>query len=167
MPQYVLTRGGDERVADVAPLGDGLYAVTIDGRAVTVDARIVEESVCSFIADGTCYEVHFSRERDVYTLLIGGEHYEVAARNRRVRAAFSAGGRMLTGRQVVQAPMPGRVVRVLVERGSSVKAGDPLLVLEAMKMENQLRSPVDGVVAELEVVAGQVVATGDKLVVVE
>jgi biotin carboxyl carrier protein len=63
--------------------------------------------------------------------------------------------------------MPGRVVRVLVEPGSAVKAGNPLLVLEAMKMENQLRSPVDGVVAELEVVAGQVVATGDKLVVVE
>ena len=167
MPQYMLTRGADERVADVAPLGDDLYAVTIDGRSVTVDARIVEESVCSFIVDGSCYEVHFSRDRDVYTLLIGGEHYAVAARNRRVRAAFSAGARLLTGRQVVQAPMPGRVVRVLVEPGSAVKAGDPLLVLEAMKMENQLRSPVDGVVAELDVVAGQVVATGDKLAVVE
>jgi len=151
----------------VAPLGEDLYAVTVDGRAVTVDARIVEESVCSFIVDGSCYEVHFSRDRDVYTLLIGGEHYQVAARNRRVRAAYSAGARLLTGRQVIQAPMPGRVVRVLVDSGAAVKAGDPLLVLEAMKMENRLRSPVDGVIAELEVVAGQVVATGDKLVVVE
>ncbi len=167
MPQYVLTQSGREVVAEVVPAGDGMYEVTLEGRTVTVDARMVDPAVCSFIVDGVCYEVHVARDRDLYTLLINGEHYEVAARNRRVRAAFSAGGRMLTGRQVIQAPMPGRVVRVLVDQGSSVKTGEPLLVLEAMKMENQLRSPVDGVVAELEVVAGQVVATGDKLVVVE
>lgn len=167
MPQYVLTQGDAETPAEVTPRGDGVYELTLDGRTVTVDARVVEESVCSFIVDGSCYEVHFSRERDVFTLLIGGEHYEVAARNRRVRAAYSAGARLLSGRQLVQAPMPGRVVRVLVGVGDAVKAGDPLLVLEAMKMENQLRSPVDGVVVELEAEAGKVVATGDKLAVVE
>ncbi len=167
MPQYILTRGHEERLAEVSPLGDGVFEVQIDGRAVTVDARIVEQSVCSFVVDGSCYEVHFSREHELYTLLIGGEHYAVAARNRRVRAAFSTAARVLAGRQVVHAPMPGRVVRVLVEPGAAVKAGDPLLVLEAMKMENQLRSPVDGTVVELEVEAGQIVATGEKLAVVE
>jgi len=167
MPQYLIQHGLEQHEAEVQARPDGTYQVTVDGQTVTVDAVLVESSVASLIVEGVCYEVHFTRERDQYRLLIGSEHYVLAARNRRVRAAFTTGAGVLTGRQVVQAPMPGRVVRLLVGVGDEVAAGQPLLTLEAMKMENQMPSPVAGRVAELAVTEGQVVATGEKLVVVE
>lgn len=167
MPKYVLNQGSDQHQAEVVRRSEGLYGVSIDGASVEVDARMFEDGVLSMIVEGGCYEVHFSREGHEYMLLINGEHYEVSARNHRVRAALGSGSKMLVGRQVVQAPMPGRVVRVPATVGDEVKAGDTLLVLEAMKMENQLRSPIDGYVVEVTAVAGQVVQPGHKLAVVE
>jgi biotin carboxyl carrier protein len=167
VPQYLIGDAAGEHEAEVRALGDGTYEVTVDGRTVTVDACAVEHSVWSFIVEGDCYEVHASRHRDRYRLLIGGEHHELTARNSRVRGVFSTGAGVVTGRQVVHAPMPGRVARILANLGDVVTAGQPLLTLEAMKMENQLRSPIDGTVVEIQITEGQVVATGEKLVVVE
>lgn len=167
MPQYVINYAEQQHEAEVRRLSGNVYEVTIDGQRYTVDACAAEQSVFSLLVDGSHYEVHYGRERDRYTLLIAGEHYELQARNRRVRSAFAAAAGLVSGRQVVNAPMPGRVVRVLVQPGQQVKAGEPLLTLEAMKMENQLRSPIDGTVMETAVSQGQVVATGDKLLVVE
>ncbi|GAB4242760.1 MAG: biotin/lipoyl-binding protein [Thermoleophilia bacterium] len=166
MPKYILTHGGDSQEVEVRRVGDNLYEVLLSGRVVTVDACPVEDHVASVIIDGSCHEVHYSKERSSLTLLIGGEHYEIEARNRRERAVGVAAG-MITGRQLIQAPMPGRVVRVLVAPGEQVQAGQAVLTLEAMKMENELRTPVDGVVSEVAVEEGQTVSTGDKLVVVE
>ncbi|MCZ7665437.1 MAG: acetyl-CoA carboxylase biotin carboxyl carrier protein subunit [Thermoleophilia bacterium] len=167
MPQYVLNHGSEEIAAEVVALREGVYRVSVADRDYEVDARLLEQSVCSLIVDGDCYEVHFARQGLDYTLLIGGEHYEVSARNRRVRAAYTGGAKLAAGRQVIAAPMPGRVVKVVAGVGDQVQAGAPILVLEAMKMENQLRSPIDGTMAEVLVTAGQVVATGEKLAVVE
>jgi biotin carboxyl carrier protein len=166
MPQYIITHGDRIHEAEVRRIDGHLFEVLLDGQRYEVDACAAEDSVMSLLVDGDNYEVHYSRDRDRYTLLIGAEHYEVQARNRRVRSAFTTGGGLLSGRQVVGAPMPGRVVSVLVEPGQEVAAGDPLLTLEAMKMENQLRSPVAGTVHEVAAEPGQVVATGDKLLVV-
>lgn len=166
MLRYVLEHAGVVREVEVERTGEGLFVVTVDGVSTEVDARLVEESVISMIADGICREVHFTRERGAYTLLIGGEHYVVSARNRRVRAAFALGEVASVGRQVMTAPMPARVAQVTVRSGDSVKTGDILVVLEAMKMENPLRSPVDGVVDEVSVLEGQVVSAGQKLLVV-
>ena len=167
MPQYLIDDGAGEHEAEVRAVGDGIYEVTIDGRAVLVDACLVERSVWSFIVEGGCFEVHASRQRDRYRLLIGGEHHELTARNHRIRGVFSTGAGVVAGRQVVHAPMPGRVARILANLGDVVTTGQPLLTLEAMKMENQLRSPIDGTVVAIEIAEGQVVATGEKLVVVE
>lgn len=167
MPEYVITDGGEDHLADVVRDRDGHYRVTIDGRTYDVDAITVEQSVSSFIVDGSCFEVHASRDRDRYTLLIGGEHHELTARNRRTRSTYGRGAGPAVGRQVIQAPMPGRVVRVVAQAGAVVETGAPLLILEAMKMENQLRSPIAGTVLEVAVSEGQVVATGEKLAVVE
>lgn len=167
MARYVLEYGGAVHEMEVEQRGEGRYSVTREGRTVDVDARLVEQTVLSLIAGGSCSEVHFHRERGCYTLLIGGEHYTVAVRNRRVRDAFALGEVASVGRQVLTAPMPARVVEVAAHAGDAVAAGDILLVLEAMKMENPLRSPINGTVAEVAVVEGQVVAPGQKLAVVE
>ena len=167
MPEYLLNDAAGEHAAEVRSLGPGLYEVTVDGRKVVVDACQVEQGVWSFLVQGECYEVHASQERDRLQLLIGGERHELSARNRRVRAPYASAARVLTGRQVIHAPMPGRVARLLARPGDAVVAGQPLLTLEAMKMENALTSPVDGHVVELDVEEGQVVAAGARLAVVE
>lgn len=71
------------------------------------------------------------------------------------------------GQEVVEAPMPGNIWKIEVKEGDSVKAGDTLLILEAMKMENEILAPRDGVVASIHTTVGATVNTGDKLVVVD
>jgi biotin carboxyl carrier protein len=73
----------------------------------------------------------------------------------------------LQGRQVIETQMPGLILKVLVEKGQEVKTGDPLLILVAMKMENEIRAPKDGVVQELFVQEGKTVGSGDKLAIIE
>jgi biotin carboxyl carrier protein len=81
--------------------------------------------------------------------------------------AAGAGGAQNQGRAVVVASIPGKIVRVLVEEGAAVEAGDGLVVVEAMKMQNELKSPKAGTVVELRARAGATVNAGDVLVVVE
>lgn len=71
------------------------------------------------------------------------------------------------GQEVVESPMPGNIWKVLVAEGDTVKAGDTLLILEAMKMENEILAPRDGKVASIAVKEGSAVNTGDKLVVID
>lgn len=74
---------------------------------------------------------------------------------------------LAAGQEVVEAPMPGNIFKILVEEGQEVKAGDVLLILEAMKMENEILAPRDGKVASVATTVGASVNTGDKLVVIE
>ena len=71
------------------------------------------------------------------------------------------------GQEVVESPMPGNIWKILVEEGQAVKAGDILLILEAMKMENEILAPRDGKVVSINAKEGSVVNTGEKLVVIE
>ena len=71
------------------------------------------------------------------------------------------------GQEVIEAPMPGNIWKIEVKEGDSVKAGDVLLILEAMKMENEIVAPRDGVVASINTTEGAQVNTGDKLIVLD
>lgn len=71
------------------------------------------------------------------------------------------------GQEVIEAPMPGNIWKIEVKEGDSVKAGDTLLILEAMKMENEILAPRDGVVSSINTTTGATVNTGDKLVVLD
>lgn len=71
------------------------------------------------------------------------------------------------GQEVIQAPMPGNIWNVLVNEGDTIKAGDVLFILEAMKMQNEIVSPRDGKVASISVKDGQIVSTGEKLIVLD
>lgn len=71
------------------------------------------------------------------------------------------------GQEVIEAPMPGNIWKIEVKEGDQVKAGDTLLILEAMKMENEILAPRDGVVSSINTTVGATVNTGDKLVVID
>jgi biotin carboxyl carrier protein len=152
---------------------DGLYRVVIDGVERMVDAAAVDGSTFSLIclADGRS-----SQEVGLSPTGLPGEiavHMPSGVASVRVltgaasRFGRGAGAAQAAGTQQVLAPMPGKVVKVLVKPGDEVKARQGLVVVEAMKMENELRSPKDGRVREVLVAEGASVEAGRPLVVVE
>ena len=146
--------------------GKGRYTVTIDGRAREVDWRRVGGPFVSLLVDGRSHDVGLEPRPGGYRVLWGSHDFAVdLLEPSRVDAV--APRRAPAGPVRLLAPMPGRIVRVLAEPGQEVEAGQGLVVMEAMKMENELLSPRAGRVVEVHARELQTVETGSLLVVVE
>jgi biotin carboxyl carrier protein len=140
--------------------------VTCDGRRFEADAVELSPGVYSVLLNGRSLETHV--EAAPQGLLVRTAHrvFVVEIVDPRSWQRRRSGRIELEGRQQVAAPMPGKVVRVLVCRGQRVEAGQGLLVVEAMKMQNELRSPKSGTVDQLLAQEGQAVNAGQVLAVV-
>jgi biotin carboxyl carrier protein len=152
---------------------DGLYRVVIDGIERMVDGASVDASTFSLIC---LADRRSSQEVGLSPTGLPGEiavHMHTGVASVRVitgaasRFGRGAGAAQAAGTQQVLAPMPGKVVKILVKPGDEVKARQGLVVVEAMKMENELRSPKDGRVSDVLVAEGASVESGRLLVVVE
>jgi biotin carboxyl carrier protein len=143
---------------------NGEYTVDIDGRKVRVEAGEAGPFLTLFV-DGQTHEAGISRRGSAFDVTLQGELVLVELRDV-TRAAAAGAVRAHSGPARVTAPMPGKVTRVLVTRGQAVAAGAGLLVMEAMKMENELSTPRAGEVLELLAREGQAVESGALLVVV-
>ena len=153
----------------VAALEGGRYEVTIDGQARVVDARTLGERAWSLIVDGAVHTVDVAGELPDVVVHFRDHSVPLKLIDAR-RALLAEAGRLRrpkSGPTVVRAPMPGKVVRVIVQEGSGIAAGQGLLVVEAMKMENELRAPRDGTVVEVRVREGQAVEAGEPLVTLD
>jgi biotin carboxyl carrier protein len=145
---------------------------SVDGRRYELEARETEAGAFLLLASGgRVYECRANGAAagagGACEVQIGDEVFQVRLIDpKRLRGARGAGAEA-SGRAQVTASMPGKVVRVLVEAGARVEAGDGLVVVEAMKMQNELKSPKGGVVVEVRAEAGATVNAGDVLVVVE
>ena len=144
---------------------------TVEGRRYELEARETEAGAFLLLsANGRVYECRANRAPapgGASEVQIGDEMFQVKLVDpKRLRGGRGAGAET-SGRAQVTASMPGKVVRVLVEEGASVEAGDGLVVVEAMKMQNELKSPKGGTVVEVRAEAGMTVNAGDVLVVVE
>jgi len=162
-------RGAKDSVpVDIEDLGDGRYVLTVDGRRHTVDARVLEHGAVSLIVDGRSHDVELDESGDEVQVLVDFELLTVdVADERAVSLRAGAAGFSVTGRVLVTAPMPGKVVRVLVAPGAQVTEGQGLVVVEAMKMENELKSPKAGTVVEVFAKEGSAVEANAKLLTVE
>ncbi len=141
----------------------GSFEVEVEGTVYRIDlSQTTQSGFTSVLVDGKSFEVGCIplKEGD-YRLVIGHDEYEVMFREAIVAASASA------GEAVVTAPMPGLVIDVKTSAGERVKRGQVLLILEAMKMQNELTAEVDGVVSEVNVKKGDTVSLGQKLVVIE
>jgi biotin carboxyl carrier protein len=142
----------------------GRYTVQIDGTAVEVSVSDASAGYRSLLIGATSHELGVEREGDAYRVSFPGASVVVtlaeAARGSATLAPREQGPSRLT------APMPGRIVRVLSSAGADVVAGQGLVVIEAMKMENELRAPRGGRITELLVREGQAVEAGALLAVV-
>ncbi len=153
---------------EVEALGGTRYRLTLNERNYTVDALTLDHGAVSLLVNGTSYHVEFEENGDEVGVLVRGQVTRVdIADERRLRLRAGAAGFSVEGRQVVCAPMPGKVVKVLVKVGEEVKEGQGLVVVEAMKMENELKSPKAGKVVELLTQEGTAVENNARLVVVE
>jgi biotin carboxyl carrier protein len=146
--------------------------ILVDGHPVEIDpeqlddVREVEPGVYSVILDGRSIEVRAVLSAHGSNLVVDGRRFTAEPfdpRNASPRSKAAIGA----GRQKISAPMPGKVIRVLVRRGDVVDAGQGLVVVEAMKMQNEMKAPRPGRVAEVRVRDGETVASGDTLVVLD
>ena len=145
---------------------EGVWSCRVDGREVEVDAVLARPDVLSLRIGNLAYEVKCERVgRDVH-LWVGSDRFAVEVRDPR-----SLRGRLRTvdndGPRKLTAPMPGKVVRVLVSEGVEVSAGAGVLVVEAMKMQNEIKSPKKGTIRRILVSEGAAVNAGDVLAIVE
>lgn len=165
--KYRVTLDGVSMELDLLERGDGLYVVDPDGREFAVDLAAVSGSGSYALLVGLAsLPVSASGPNDDLVLHIGSETWHAVVLDAREAAAQAAEGgrsrRKSDGR--VRSVMPGIVREVRVGEGDAVVAGQTLLILEAMKMQNEIRADADGTVKSVHVAAGNAVAKGDALV---
>jgi biotin carboxyl carrier protein len=140
--------------------------VTLDGRVINADAVEVTAGTYSVLVGGQAYEVWVEPAGAGLRVHADAREFNIQIADPRAWARKRGGALEAEGRQEVVAPMPGKVVRVLVQEGGAVEAGQGILVVEAMKMQNEVRSPKKGKVEKLLVKEGQVVNANESLAVV-
>jgi acetyl/propionyl-CoA carboxylase alpha subunit len=146
----------------------GAVECVVDGRPLAVDFCVLQPGVMSLVVAGRQFRCVLDGDAVVgFALLIAGVRYEFEVADPRSLKGRKAAGAGADGPRSVKAPMPGRVVRVLVGVGDEVGAQQGVVVIEAMKMQNELKSPKAGRVVRVAAVVGETVQQGDVLVVVE
>lgn len=150
-------------------LEDGpIKKVSVNGTIYEVDYNVGGDSIYSIILNNRSHGVQISKfgESD-YEVKNRGDLFQVNVIDELKKMRLARTQSVIMGRQVIAAQMPGVILKVYVKPGDEVKAGDPLCVLVAMKMENEIRSPIDGSVKEVYIKDGDKMAVGDKMMVVE
>ena len=166
---YEVEVGGETFRVEVREMGGSLYDVSVDGgEIVRVDAFKNPRTVYSVLIDSRQYEGSVDeREDGTLDVHVGMSAFDVRVTDERRKLLVGASSLAVTGTQELVAQMPGKIVKVLVEEGQEVERDQGLLVIEAMKMENELKSPIRGVVTQVSVAEGETVEANAPLAVVE
>jgi biotin carboxyl carrier protein len=155
--------GRKTRNVELEREGEG-WRVTLDGEGISADAAKIAPYTLSILLDGQCHEIHVTPAADgTLKLQTGAQEFTAEVIDPRSWSGRRHGSVEAEGRQQIVAPMPGKVVRLLVKPGDHVEAGQGLLVVEAMKMQNEIRSPKSGAVERVLATEGQPVNAGDVL----
>lgn len=142
----------------------GHFAMTVDGRARAVEAALLDASTLQLAVDGVVHTVQVARVGDAYHVAIAGEVYVLLPASARTPARDHP---VVLAMPQIVAPMPGKVLQVLVQAGQQVTAGDGLLILEAMKMEHRMTAEAPATVRAVHVIDGQMVDAGAVLIELE
>jgi biotin carboxyl carrier protein len=161
----VTAEGRDRTVIVDGPGQDGRFRISIDGAEQLVDARALRPGTWSLVIAGKSYVVDLDRRRTGIAASVGDSEAMLRVEDAlHKRLASAAGSRPAASGETLRAPIAGKVVKVLVAVGDQVAAGSAVIVLEAMKMENELAAERGGTVSAIHKAAGQAVDTGDVLV---
>ncbi len=146
---------------------DGRWRSRIDGREVGMDAVLVQPDVLSVVVEGRAYEIWRERVGTDWRVWVRGRAYAAEVRDPRSLRGRKQKADHGKGLRHLVAPMPGKVVRFLVEQNSAVEAGQGVVVVESMKMQNEIKSPKRGIVMKWAVTEGSGVNPGVDRAVVE
>lgn len=143
------------------------WQCTVDGEPVEANAIVTRPDVLSIVIDGHAYEVKRERTRSDTHLWVKNSRFAVEIRDPRSLRSRKAKAGSAEGPQKIAAPMPGKIVRILAPSGAAVQAGQGIIVVEAMKMQNEMKSPKAGTVKQVLVAEGATVNAGDVLAIIE
>lgn len=165
--KYEVLLGGKTRLVELTR-HDGVLEISLDGKPLDANAVEVAPNTFSVLLNGDSHQIRVAPRSDGTLILHTGlAEYHAEVNDPRSWRGRRHGALEAEGRQQVAAPMPGKVIRLLVKQGDGVTAGQGLLVVEAMKMQNEIRSPKSGKVEKLLAKEGQAVNAGEVLVWIE
>ena len=168
MNYEVAEQKGESRVVGLRELEEGRYEVSLDGATVQVDAMKSGPTVYSIIEDGLQYEAMVDEKgAHGFDVTVSGRIFHFEVLDERTKLLAGSAAPVVSGPQSVEAEMPGKVVKIDAAVGEQVSQGQGILVVEAMKMENEIPAPIDGVLTEIAVSEGDTVEAGALLFTVE
>jgi len=159
----VTVNGHDYRV-QLEQQEDGAWSCRVNGDRVALDSAQMSAGVLSILVGGESYEIVADSPQQI---AVRGNRYSVEVRDPRSWRSRRALAGTETGPKRVVAPIPGKVVRVIAQPGAGIELGGGVIVIEAMKMQNELKSPKKGRVAKVLVPEGAAVNAGDVLAIIE
>lgn len=166
---YIASHQGKTTRVKIRESSPDQFQVELGDREYRVDFLEPQPNLFSLLIDGRSFEVDVdaAAHSDRFEVVIRGDHFEVEMVEEKKQKLAMKLARGVSGRQDLRSPMAGNVLQVLAKPGDRVAPGQVLLILEAMKMENEIKSLIDGVVGSMTARTGIAVATGDPLCVVE
>lgn len=163
---YEILIEGKPHKLELSPADSG-WDCKLDGKEYKVDAVLARRDVISLIIDGDCYEVKREQTRDDLHIWVKTVRFAAEVRDPRSLRSRRAASGAVAGPAKLVAPMPGKIVRIIAREKDEIEAGAGVLVIEAMKMQNELKAPKKGTVTRLLVKEGAPVNAGDVLAIVE
>ncbi len=160
--------GGKARRLEISASGDaGSFRATLDGVPIEIDARMVQPGILSLLIEGHSFRCILDEGPVETAVQLSGNRYLLAIDDPRSLVASRRQASAAGGIQVIKAPMPGRIIRLLVAPGDAVAAHQAVVIIEAMKMQNELKAARPGKVVEVRTAAGATVAAGQSLLLIE
>jgi biotin carboxyl carrier protein len=165
---YDIELNGRKRRLSIQPGGQSNgYSFQLDGQPCSVDAHLLQGNVLSLLIEGKSYRILFDPRPGGDAVVVGERRVPYTIYDpRSLRSRTNADANAAGARSVI-APMPGRIVRILVQVGDHIEAQQGLIVMEAMKMQNELKAPKAGGVIRVAVETGATVQAGEVLLVIE
>jgi biotin carboxyl carrier protein len=164
---YDVTINGKSYRLELAREADGRWQCLLDGHKIQIDAALTRRDVLSLLIDGKAYEINRERTKTDIYLWVGSVRYAAELHDPRSLRSHKDGAGGEEGPKKLVAPMPGKVVRILVAEKAEVEAGQGIVVVEAMKMQNEIKSPKKGIVQKIAAAEGMNVSAGDVLAIVQ
>ena len=165
---YIATLGDQTHTIEVQELeADHLYRIVIDGKERIVDGRQLSAHMYSLLVEDQSFTIDVTEKDDQYTVSCEGKTFQFSLLDERRALRPGEGGSSGVGDTEVRSLMPGKIVEVLVSVGDEVEQDQGVLIMEAMKMENEVRASTAGTVTAILVAEGQAVEAGELLLELE
>jgi acetyl/propionyl-CoA carboxylase alpha subunit len=166
--KYTAIIRGEERDVQIQPLDENRFEIELDGQKRIIDARFCADDAVSLLIDNKSYDLTYSMDGDRVELNFWNQYFDIEMlderkmRMRKVRSELEMGGP-----EEIKTSMPGKIVKCLVKPGDVVEPGQGIIIVEAMKMENELKCRNGGVVKVIHVSPGETVESDVVLVEIE